>query len=91
MDTITTLWLSAMTVAALLWKRKVEKTMATLSEAIDAVVATAETEKVEVQAALGVLKSEIEALREQIANGVQVTDAQLSTLLNSVNGIYTAE
>lgn len=68
-----------------------ERHMATLQETLTAAAETAAAERAEVLSALGVLKDTIQALRDQIANGVEVTDEQLSGLLSNITGIYNAE
>jgi ABC-type uncharacterized transport system ATPase subunit len=88
---IITLWRILFAVSALIWTRKVEREMATVAEAIAAVGEAATTERAEVLTALGALKTEIQALKDQIANGTQVSDEQLTALLDSVNGILKPE
>jgi flagellar hook-associated protein FlgK len=60
--------------------------MATLQEVQDAVAA----EAAEVTAKVNELMAEIQALKDQIANGTGVTPEDLDALLASVNAIFTA-
>lgn len=59
--------------------------MATKQEVLDAIAA----EKLEVTTAITNLNSQIQALKDQIANGSPVTAADLDDILNSVHDIFT--
>lgn len=63
-----------------------EKLMATLQEVKDAIAA----EKAEVLAGVGALNDQIQALKDQIANGDPVTPEDLDALVSSVHDIFTA-
>lgn len=61
--------------------------MATLQDVHDKI----EAEKAQVAAGLGALQAEIQALKDQIGNGVVVTAEQLDALMVAVDGIFTPE
>lgn len=61
------------------------KIMATLQQLKDAIA----SEAAEVKARVDALESEVKALKDQIANGGTVTEAQLDEVLTSVQNIFT--
>lgn len=67
---------------------RLEAKMATIEEAVQAVKDTAALEKAQVEGRLSELAAEIQALRDQIANGGVVTDAQMAELKSAVENIF---
>ena len=62
-----------------------EYIMATVQDLVDAIAA----EKAEVTAKIDALAAEIQALKDQIAQGGTITEAQLDAVLVSVQDIFT--
>jgi hypothetical protein len=62
-----------------------EYTMATVQDLLDAAAA----EKVEVDTKLNALAAEVQALKDQIAQGGTITETQLDSVLTGIQGITT--
>lgn len=67
--------------------QRMEQLMATVDQLIEAVA----NEKAEVQEKLNALQNEIQALKDQIANGGTVTEEQLESVLSAVQNIFVPE
>jgi hypothetical protein len=65
------------------------KTMPTVAELKTAVADAVGQEAAEVAARLKALEDEVVALKEQIANGTAISQADIDDVLTSIRGIFT--